>query len=258
MKILRLSSLTLGLAIAIFALGYNPSFADQPNSDGCGQVHCDHGGGDPSCLTYTIELIGPGGDVRGAFEFAGNPVVSATVEDKGRVLKGDAAVTMNRPGTVVNLACSSGSDQNACIAWNDVFNVCGLLGQYDGSGADDMSDPTNLDTFTVAIGDWSVTNSSEKQWISFGFEIAANLSPPSSRPLSAFLQLSRDCDSVAECRSNIPTAANAPDGISFLMTDYSIHLTGKKGVTQQAECHSGADGLSASGSTLVITATAAN
>ena len=235
MNILRLSTLSLTLAIAVFALGYNPSFADKPNSDGCGQVHCDHGE-DLGDLTYTVNLIGPippdPPSVRGAFEFEGG-LVSATLESKGRVLKGDAPVTMKRPV----------SDLNAVAVWEDVFNLCFLLGS---PGA------TLLTQFTVEIGDWSVSNSSEKQFISFGFEIAANFSPPSSRPLSAFLQLSRDCASVAACRANIPTA---PGNISLPMTDYSIHLRGKKGVTQQADCHGDKDSLSGSGSTLVIEAT---
>ncbi len=59
MKILRLSNLSLTLAIAVFALGYNPSFADKPGSGTCLQEHCDHGGEDPSGLTYTVDLIGP-------------------------------------------------------------------------------------------------------------------------------------------------------------------------------------------------------
>jgi len=240
MKILRLSTLSLTLAIAVFALGYNPSFADKPDSGPCGQRHCDHGE-DLGNLTYTVNLIGPMGSVRGAFEFEGG-LESATVESKGRVLKGDAAVTMKRPGTVLD--CSSGDDVAACMVWNDVFDVCGLLAE--------VAMPTLLTQFTVEIGDWSVTNSSEKQWISFGFEIDAEFSPPSnSRPLSAFLQLSRDCAPVAVCRLNVPAVAGE---ISLLMTDASIHLTGKKGVTHQAECHSGADSLSANGSLLVITA----
>jgi len=172
--------------------------------------------------------------------------VSATVESKGRVLKGDADVIMRRPGdgTFGNENCTSAdADQLACIVWNAVFDVCDLLAE--------VGMPTLVTQFTVEIGDWSVTNSSEKQWISFGFEIAAINSPPSSRPLSAFLQLSKDCGPVADCRSNVPTEAGE---YPFLMTDYSIHLTGKKGVTHQAECHSGAGSLSANGSLLVITA----
>ena len=255
MNILRLSTLSLILAIAVITLGYNPSFADKPGSGDCQQVHCDHGE-ELVDLTYSVNLIGPmDGALRGAFEFEGGQV-SATLESKGRDLKGDVAVTMTRPASNADCETGDADDQLACIVWEDVFNLCGLLGQYDGGGPDDGSGPTLLTTFTVELGDWSVTNSSERQWISFGFEIAANLSPPSSRPLSASLRLSKACATVAECRSNVPTAATPPGGISFVMTDASVHLTGKKGVTHQADCHGDEDLLVASGSTLVITATA--
>ncbi len=241
MNILRLSTLSLILVVAVFAVGYtNPAFADKPGDGG------HNHGDDPGGFTYTIDLIGPP-SLRGAFEFDGTGG-SATL-DRG-ALKITGAVTMTRPGdaTGCNENCTADDvDQLACIVWNDVFNVCGLLGT--------VGMPTNLDTFTVEIGDWSVSNSSEKQFISFGFEIAATLSPPSSRPLSAFLQLSRACDPVAQCRANIPTAVTAPEGISFLMTDASIHLRGQRGVTQQADCHSDTDLLAASGSRVVITVT---
>ena len=190
--------------------------------------------------------------MRGAFEFQpadGHSAVSATVESKGRVLKGDAAVTMKRASTDPTCMSGAADVQSACIVWNHVFDVCDLLAE--------VGMPTLVTDFTVEIGDWSVSNSSERQFISFGFEIAASVSPPSSRPLSAFLELSRPCANVAECRSNVPTVATPEGGLSFLMTDARIHLRGKKGVTSQAECHGDTDSLAASGgSTLVITAPA--
>ena len=243
MNILRLSTLSLTLAIAVITLGYNPSFADKPESGDCGQVHCDHGEelGD---LTYTVDLNGPNADltIRGAFEFdvAGvASAVSATLEDKGRTLKGDVAVRMVRP-----------SDPSALLVWEDVFNLCGLLGQWNMEGPDDMSMPTNVAEFTVLGGNWSVSNSSERQFISFGFELDEN--PPSDNRLSASLTLSRACASVALCRSNVPTASG--EIWSELMTDTSVHLTGKKGITHKAFCHGDDDMLFPSGSTLVITA----
>ena len=234
MNISRLSTLSLTLAIAVITLGYNPSFADKPDSGDCLQVHCDHGEelGD---LTYTVDLNGPMAMVRGAFEFepAGAPsAVSATLEDKGRTLKGDVGVTMIRP-----------SDASALLVWEDVFNLCGLLGTPD----------TMISTvagFSVSAGDWAVSNSSERQFISFGFELEEN--PPSDNRLSASLTLSRACGSVPLCRSNVPTAAGEIS--SELMTDASVHLSGKKGVTHKAECHGDEDSLAASGSTLVIRA----
>ena len=67
MNILRLLTLSLTVALAVVTLGYvNPSFADQPNSDGCGEVHCGHGGGggDPppsGAVDINIEYVGWGG-----------------------------------------------------------------------------------------------------------------------------------------------------------------------------------------------------
>ncbi len=45
MNILRLSTLSLTLAVAVFALGYNPSFADSKNG-ACAPNHCDQHGDD--------------------------------------------------------------------------------------------------------------------------------------------------------------------------------------------------------------------
>ena len=60
MRILRLSTLSLTLAVAVFALGYaNPSFADKPTCDN--NTHCDHGddggsGGGDAGTTYTVNM----------------------------------------------------------------------------------------------------------------------------------------------------------------------------------------------------------
>ena len=49
MNILRLSTLSVTLAIAVFALGYaNPSFADKPPHD--------HGGGDDPATVFSVEM----------------------------------------------------------------------------------------------------------------------------------------------------------------------------------------------------------
>ncbi len=63
MSILRLSTLSLTLAIAVFALGYvSPSFADNPDRGKCAPQHCNHGGdpGFPTGITVQLRL--------GAFE----------------------------------------------------------------------------------------------------------------------------------------------------------------------------------------------
>ncbi len=53
MKILRLSTLSLTLAIAVFSLGYvNPSFAGKPDSEG----NHDHGGEGNTETTFTVDI----------------------------------------------------------------------------------------------------------------------------------------------------------------------------------------------------------
>ena len=229
MNILRLSTLSLTLAITVFAFGYtNPAFADKP-------PHSHGGGEDPGGLTFTVELKGPTPSLRGAFEFNGGPAVSATLKSKGNELRGDADVEMVRPAN---------ADANAQVVWDQVFNLCDLLNE--------------IPDFLALSGDWAVSRSSERQFIRFGFELDASLSDLTDNPLSASLHLSRTCASVAECSAIIPTA---PGEASVLMTDYAIHLKGKGGVTHKALCHA-SDGYPgpiplsdvAYGSTLVITA----
>ena len=59
MNISRLSTLTLGLAIAVFALSYSPSFADRPGSGDCGLGHCPHDGDDDNGGgKFTVQIAG--------------------------------------------------------------------------------------------------------------------------------------------------------------------------------------------------------
>jgi hypothetical protein len=51
MSILRLSTLSLTLAVAVFALGYNRSFADKPVND-----QHDHGGGDDPATVFDVAM----------------------------------------------------------------------------------------------------------------------------------------------------------------------------------------------------------
>ena len=76
MNILRLSTLSVTLAIAVFALGYaNPSFADKPPHD--------HGGGDDPATVFSVEMHP--GDVGGADGLlTSNGVDCGTTEDLGQ------------------------------------------------------------------------------------------------------------------------------------------------------------------------------
>ena len=103
MNILRLSTHSLTLAIAVITLGYNPSFAGKPDSEG----NHDHGD-DPSVLTYTADLTG-------AFVF--NEVL--TVNSQETVLTSTDSVTVDRPDE------SSASTEAAL--WDSVFAQCNIF-----------------------------------------------------------------------------------------------------------------------------------
>ncbi len=100
MKISRLSSLTLTLAVAAFALGHaNPAFAgndkncDPPDLHPSCKDNGDGGGGDggDGGIEYTAVLTGAF-----AFDTENNPVI-VTANKQGNVLKGAKEVTLSRP-----------------------------------------------------------------------------------------------------------------------------------------------------------------
>ncbi len=274
MDISRLSTLSLTLAVAVFALGYaNPSFAGKPGAN------CDPTMGDvhPSCkvednggLTYSVDLRGTTANfnTRGAFEFDpadAASAVSATLDSKGLALTGAASVTMQRAGSIADCTGGLGDDVSACIIWNDVWNLCGLLGPWNGSSADDGSGPTKLDQFTVDSGDWSVWQGGGRRSISFGFTIPPAQSNGTDRDLSASLTLSSACshpDTHPSCDhpddgSLFPTEAGSVNATKLIVDRARTHLRGKAGVTHQAFCHADDDDLVSGGSgqsTVVITA----
>ncbi len=153
MKILRLSTLSLTLAVAVFALGYNPSFADQPRCGDNADQHCNHGD-DPGGLTYTVDLNGPDRfdlTIRGAFEFnpAGMASAKNAILEKG-ALNGVQGVDMSRPGNTVD--CTSViSEEGACRRWEDVFRLCDLL------GTPNRTMISTVAGFSVSAGDWQVS-----------------------------------------------------------------------------------------------------
>ncbi len=274
MKILRLS--TVALTIVLFTMGdlilpVNTALAHckgkHARDPGMPDCLLPHGGGgeEPGDgLIYTVDLRGnadngnPYGD-QGAFEFDMALMSSpkSAILDKGG-LKGTQPFTITRPG-----------DSDANDVWNDVFNLCGLLGPYNSADPDpdDGSAPTNVDTFDVDAGDWNVAKGGGIVRLSLGFTIDAVFSGPAGndRDLSASLQLTGPCESPGCDSPNdklIPTMSG--EIIEKNVIEASIHLRGRGGVTHRAVCHADDDFLEGvddgmppardSGSTLVITA----
>ncbi len=230
MNILRLSTLSLTLAIAVFALGYNPSFADPPK---CGGQHCDHGDEPSDTIDITVQLSG------GAFVSVDN-TLGVTAESEFK-LSGDDSIRMIRPGT--DATCATGDDQNACMAWNSVFDLCGLLG---------TSMDVQVDDFTVPTGrkPWTVEKVVNEVWVNLDFPLDSPLDSSNplftSKPLSVALNLKGAC--LTDKCSLIPGS-----DLTIELTDYSIHLRAKGGVTHQASCHADSGAIGAT-TNLVITA----
>ncbi len=107
MNILRLSTLSLTLAIAVFALSYNPSFADKPDND----KH-DHGGGDDPATVFSVEM--QPGDVGAADGLViSDGVACGTAEGTG---PGELDVSF--PASIAE----------GCVTVTDVFFITGPTG----------------------------------------------------------------------------------------------------------------------------------
>ena len=141
MNILRLSTLSLTLAIAVMTLGYvNPASAAKPDKN-CdpddGPVHASCKPDDPpaSSNTYTVELSGR------VFHF-GPPAVNVTPNGKETDLfpASNLPLTFTRPT----------EPAEAVAAWNDRFAACVNL----------FGGPTPIDAppeFTAPPGNWEIT-----------------------------------------------------------------------------------------------------
>ncbi len=230
MNISRLATLSLTMAIAVFALGYNPSFADKPICGDNNDQHCDHGD-DPGFPTgITVQLIG------GAFvsvDDVGIPTPVGVTAEAEVKLSGDEPIRMIRPGA-----------DPALLSWNMVFDLCGLLGP--------PGSPEVLE-FTVPAGrkGWAIEKVVDEVWVGLGFTLDSPLDPSDplfTESLSAGMQLKGACLDP-EC--GLIPAVNTSKTIP--LTDYAIHLRAKGGVTHQALCHAG-DGPIGVTTNLVITA----
>jgi len=134
MNILRLSTHSLAIALAVITLSYaNYSSAEKPGA--CpGHPSCGGGsGGDPAAYQAALTM--------GGFIFSPKPV---TLKSQGDSYQGDAMLTMTRPVEVTS------DDQ---IAWNTVLANCEPLLIANGTSAfvEDSS-------FDVKSGKWKISS----------------------------------------------------------------------------------------------------
>ena len=229
MSILRLSTLSLTLALAIFALGYvNPASAAPKPKECPGHPSCpDEEPPEPEpTVTYTAEL-------EGAFAFG---PLDVTLEGQDERLISSDDLKISIPDTGDELT-----------AWNLVFNVCGLLLHP-------------VPEFTAPAGKkgWRISRPGGV------YVLFRNVGPLPSTigDLEVGLQLSGDCsysssEGTTDCDPFPPVPGVDGFGISEIpLTHFNIHATGEKGITHSIEgCHSESAELGVH-STLVITATA--
>ncbi len=151
MNISRLSTFSLAMAVAVFALGYNTSFAGKPVNG-----EHDHGDEDPpppdNPIAYTAELVNPVFDETTGF---GAFIVDFVVDDgslitnrKQKSLLPDSpwALTFTRP-----------TDPDAADAWDRVFEACeNFFGSHPVEGIGPT--PMHVSQFTVpAVADnWEI------------------------------------------------------------------------------------------------------
>ena len=220
MNILRLSTLSLTLAIAVMTLGYtNLAFAAKPDK-------CP---GNPSCkvdpgtsIMYTAEL-------RGAFVIRKRDVV---LEGQDNILRSGEDVTIRRS----DLA----SDSDEELTWDTVFAFCGLLNNT----------PILEFTATVAKKGWTYERPGG---VGVRFRNIGSFSSTEG-DLDLRLDLIGECsyssDGQIDCDPFPPEAGSTSN---IPLTHYLIHARGQPGINSL--CH----GITAEllvPSTLVITATA--
>jgi hypothetical protein len=230
MNILRLSTLSLGLAIAVFSLAFsNSSSAKGKDCDEFDtRPKCSGNNDDNTGVTYIVELT------EGAF-ILNQPVTS----DGENVLKGDNPFPITRPGGSVScsgLSASNHPDAAACETWGHVFDVCDL---YLINGRD----PYGPDAFDVQNGrkGWEVVKWTGGIQIVFKTSFSTPLSAPDD--LDVYLRLESDCsyDSPPGCEPFLPDTPDPGESTerTHELTSYWSHARGKGGITHNAPCHVG-------------------
>ena len=214
MNTLRLSTLSLTLAIGVMTLGYvNPSLA-KPECPG--HPSCKDDGGGSTGITYTVELTGR------VFPIA--PPV--TVKEDGKLVSDSAeTLTFSRP-----------SDAAARDAWDAVFAACeNFFGTQPILGPT----PVTVSGFEVSADNWQVQKPGGVRLQMFIlFDIEGNSPPENGGPyVQVWLQLIGDTLFENPKSPWLPVVPG-----SFI--DYNIvnfWITGKtvKGVRPKTGCVSG-------------------
>ena len=255
MSILRLSTLSLSLAIAVFALGYvNSSSAAPKNCDTHPRPACnpdpDPDPDPPSTITYTAEL-------RGAFVFGTTDPWSEehdplSVDSHGNYLQHNAPVTITRPDC-------EGSDCDAWETYDHVFSMpaadsgeeCNLFGPPP-FGPEWFTAPKNENN----VKGWEIDEPGGVRVLFRGVSLAET---DLELYVGFTLQLIGDCDysgGTESCDPFLPEPGeDGEEGISEItLSHFRIQAKAAKGTRRIDGCHS-AGGDLPSVSTLVIRAT---
>ncbi len=231
MNILRLSTVSLTLAIAAFAFGYaNPSFADPP-------PHGHGGGGDDTTGTlYTAAL-------EGAFVFGPR---SVTLEGQDERLRHAASVIISRPDAV-------GSPELAAT-WDNVFS----MPDNTGTPCDLFGNPGTVVVFTApkkekGVKGWWIAKPGGVGIRFRKIELFTN----SGDPVDVGLDLIGNCaysgGTDDSCDAFLPDPGETSE---ISLVRFLIHAKAAKGTPAIDGCHDGSGELPPQHSTLVITATA--
>ncbi len=239
MNILRLSTLSLSLAIAIFALGYvNPSFAAPPDKPCSPWPSCKDDGDGGGGIDYTAEL-------KGAFVFG---PLSVTLEGQDERLRHADDVIISRPDAV-------GSPELAAT-WDNVFS----MPDNTGTPCDLFGNPGTVVVFTApkkekGVKGWWIAKPGGVGIRFRKIELFTN----SGDPVDVGLDLIGDCEYSGGTDPSCDPFLPDPDtnnGISEIpLLNFLIHAKAAKGTPAIDGCHDGG-GLLLSESTLVIKATA--
>ena len=227
MNILRLSTLSLTLVIAVISLGYaNPSFAAPSCSKNPSHPDCIP---DSAGITYSVELMGR------VFHFA----PPGPVKDDGALLAEPAVpLIFSRP--TGDVPCDPNSDivaDEAACAWDAVFAACE---NFFGPNPIPGIGPTAMmvSGFTSPAGDWSIDKAGGVRLaMSIPFDSMGDSPPgPGGTYFSVHLQLIGDTFFDSPHAPWLPAPGSS---IPYNIVDFWITGGTAKGIRPKKGCVSG-------------------